>query len=204
VELVQFGTGEGTREPDQTGPKPAGGQRAEDAVAQLQLGGRVPGAGGLDDHSGREPEVRGKAHPAAVRERPVQGSGQFREQAQPQHVQGDPRPAAHRPVRRGDAAQPVHTGGPVRQGVPVVRLRRQGAQARPRAHAAGETVHRNSGGRRGPVAGQHPEAAQGDRPVRAQAAEGAAGAPPVAGQSGGGPRPARAGGHKRRDAHQPP
>jgi len=68
-------------------------------VAQLQLGGRVPGAGGLDDHCGREPEVRGEAHPVAVRERPVQGGGKLCKPAQPQYVQGDPRPAAHRPVR---------------------------------------------------------------------------------------------------------
>jgi len=172
-------------------------------VAQLQLGGRVPGAGEFDDHCGREPAVRGQAHPAAVRERPVQGSGQLREPAQPQHVQGDPRPAAHRPVRRSDAAQPVHTGGALRQSVSVVRLRRQGAPARTRAHAAGQALHRHRGGRRGTVAGQHAQAAQGDRTVRAQVAESAAGAPPVAGQGGRGPRPARAGGHQRRNAHQP-
>jgi len=89
-------------------------------MAQLQLGGRVPGTGGLDDNCGREPEVRGETHPAAVRERSVQGGGELREPTQSQYVQGDPRPAANRLVRRGHAAQSVHIGGALCQGISVV------------------------------------------------------------------------------------
>lgn len=55
VELVQLGTGKGPGQPDQAGPKPARGERAENAMAQLQLGGRFPGTGEFDDHRGREP-----------------------------------------------------------------------------------------------------------------------------------------------------
>lgn len=90
MELVQLRTGQRTRQQDQAGPEPAGRERAKDAVAQLQLGRWIPGAGEFDDHCGREPEVRGKAHIVAVRKRSVQGSGQLCESAQPQHVQGDP------------------------------------------------------------------------------------------------------------------
>lgn len=95
MELVQLGTGKGAAgQSDQAGPEPARRQRAENAVAQLQLGGRLPGAGQLDDHRGRESQVRRQADTAAVRERPVPRGRQLCQPAQSQHVQGDPRPVA--------------------------------------------------------------------------------------------------------------
>jgi len=82
-------------------------------------------------------------------------------------------------------------------------LRRQSAPTRTRTHAAGQALHRHRGGWSRTLAGKYSQAAQGDRTLRAKAPKSSAGAPPVIRQGGRGPGPARAGGHQRRNAHQP-